>query len=273
MQYDHGGGSVKRIFTGVGASSGIQSAELARAGMTGPEGILEGARGLLRIYTRAYKPERLAPRAGGKWIFEHIQFKPYCCCGIIHPSIDGLTKIMAAHGLGADDIASVTISNPSGFHAHANITSPHDLLGMQFSTSYSLALTAIRGGNTPREYTTDALTDPAIKAFAARVTVREGPELNKICDGHFSAHVKVCSRAGAVHEELVIDAKGSTAVPLTDGDIDNKFRSQAEGNLGTENCESLLQMVRSIDALDDVGKLFSMLVAKSAAGIQINRGN
>ncbi len=265
MQYDQGGGSVKRIFTGVGASSGIQSAELARAGMTGPEGILEGARGLLRIYTRAYKPERLLPHAAGKWIFERIQFKPYCCCGIIHPSIDGLKKIISEQKLTADDIASITIRNPSGFHDHATITAPHDMLGMQFSTSYSLALTALRGGNTPREYTLDALADPAIKAFASRVTVEEGTELNKICEGHFSAHIKVCTNSGAVHEQLVIDAKGSVAVPLTDEDIDNKFRSQAEEHLGSANCEALLRMLRDIDGIPDVGKLFTLLAAKEIA--------
>ena len=46
MQYDHGGGSAKRIFGAVAAINGMQSALLAQAGITGPEEIIEGKRGL-----------------------------------------------------------------------------------------------------------------------------------------------------------------------------------------------------------------------------------
>ena len=56
MQYDHGGGSVKRIFGAIAAINGIQAALLAQAGMTGPEEILEGKRGLLRIFPKDSGP-------------------------------------------------------------------------------------------------------------------------------------------------------------------------------------------------------------------------
>ncbi|MBI4191494.1 MAG: MmgE/PrpD family protein [Betaproteobacteria bacterium] len=263
MQYDQGGGSVKRIFSAVAASGGIQSARLAQGGLTGPEGILEGARGLLRIYSSTYRPDLLLAQFGKKWMFDTVYFKPYCCVGIIAGAIDGLSKLITANDLKPDDIASIEVGYPTGFHNHAAITAPHDLLGMQFSTSYSLALTLLKGGNTPREYTMEALADPAVRDVASRVSVQEDASLSKQYEGRMPARVKVRMKSGDSREELVIDAKGSPGAPLSSGDIDAKFRSQVVDAFGTDRCEKLLRVLRAIEALDDMAKLPPMLVIAS----------
>ena len=261
MQYDHGGGSVKRIYTAIAASSGIQAASLAQAGITGPEGIMEGAHGLLRIYSSEYRPERLTADLGKQWTIERVRFKPYCCVGGIHPAIDGLNKLVTANNLKAEDVASVEVGYAKGFHDHVAITSPHDLLGMQFSTSYSLALTMLKGRNTPREYTAQALTDPEVQAFASKVHVKEDPELTQRFEGKQPARVKVRTQRGEVFEELVISAKGSPGAPLSSGELDAKFRSQVVDVCGNDSCENLLRMLRNIDALDDMAELSAILVA------------
>lgn len=265
MQYDHGGGSVKRIVCAVAASSGIQAARLAQAGMTGPEGILEGARGLLRIYSSNFRRERLVADFGKMWTIERVLFKPYCCCAVIHPAIDGLSKLVATNKLKAADIEAIEVGYPTRSYDHAAITSPHDLLGMQFSTSYSLALTVLKGGNTPREYTVQTLTDPDIKAFASRVRLLEEPELGKLHEGRFPARVKVSTKSGAVYEELVINAKGAPGARFTSGEIDSKFRSQVTDVVGAEQCENLVGILRNIDVLDDMAKLPPMLTQLARA--------
>lgn len=264
MQYDHGGGSVKRIYAAIAGSSGIQAAHLAQAGVTGPEGILEGARGLLRIYASVSRLELMAEDFGKKWMIETMSLKPYSCVGVIAAAIDGLRNLATAHNLGAGDIESIEVGYLKAFYDHAAITSPHDLLGMQFSTAYSLALTMLKGRNTPREYTIEALNDPAIRAFASRVHVSEDAELSKRFEGHrsLSARVKVRTKTGDVYEELVINAKGSPSKPLSKDEVDNKFRSQVVDVLGAERCEQLLRTLRDIDALDDMAKLPAMFIIK-----------
>ena len=262
MQYDQGGGSVKRIVCSIAGSSGIQSAFLAKAGMTGPEGILEGARGLLRIYCAEYLPERLVADFNKLWTIEGTLFKAYSCCGIIHAAIDGVKAIMADKGLKKESIASIEVGYPTGLCDHVAIKSPNDLAGMQFSTSYSLALTVLKGRNTPREYTLEALADAEIKEVASRIHVKEDKELAKTCKGHFPARVKIKAISGEVFEHLVVDAKGSSLSPLSNGEIDDKFRSQASDVIGKANCEELIQTIRNIDQLDDMAKLPAMLVVK-----------
>ncbi len=261
MQYDHGGGSVKRIFSGVAASGGIQAAVLAQAGISGPEGILEGERGLLRIYSSAYRIDRLNAALGTKWMLETVYFKPYSCVGIIAGAIDGLSELILAHHLDQDNIASVTVGYPSGFHDHAAITAPADLLGMQFSTAHSLALTLLKGGNTPREYTMEALLDPAVAAFARRVQIKEDTALNNIPESRMPARVAVETASGERHEALVLHPKGSPGRPYTSTDVDDKFRAQVKSVLGADRCEQVLDTLRAVADIEDMASIPAMLCA------------
>jgi len=258
MQYDQGGGSVKRIHGAIGGSNGLQAACLAKAGMTGPDGILEGKRGLLRIYSTEYHPERLVADFGKLWTLEHVLFKPHSCCAIIHPAIEGLGDLIKAHKLTANDIEGVEVGYPKRSYEHSAITNPHDLLGMQFSTSYSLALTALKGANTPREYTMEALADPEVKAFAAKVTLVKEEELSRRFERRMPARVTVRTKAGGVHESLVSDPKGTLQSPLTSADIDAKFRGQVTDVIGSAACETLLHALRNIESLDDMAKVAAL---------------
>ena len=51
MEYDNSGGEVKRLCAGSSCRSGLEAAELAQLGLTGPPTILEGPRGLLRLFS------------------------------------------------------------------------------------------------------------------------------------------------------------------------------------------------------------------------------
>ena len=260
MQYGNGGGSVKRIYAAIAASNGIQSAQLAQAGITGPEGILEGSRGLLKIFSTTYLPERLVAEFGTKWMLETAYFKPYCCVGIIAGAIDGLLKIKSNHVFSVNDVQSVVVGYPTGFHEHAAISVPRDLLGMQFSTSYALALAMLKGNNTPREYTDEALKDSAINAFAAKVRVVEETEIGSQFPGRMPASVEIKLKSGTSNRELVVDAKGSPGAPLSRDEIADKFRSQVTDSLGQDRCESLLSALLNIDQLKDMSKLPPTLV-------------
>ncbi|MBK5265306.1 MAG: MmgE/PrpD family protein [Alphaproteobacteria bacterium] len=260
MQYDQGGGSVKRMFTAVAAIGGLQAAMLAKAGITGPEEILEGARGLLKIYPDEYTPEPLTSDLGKFWTLQHVLFKPYCCCAIVHPAIDAIRNVMEAHAITADDIEAIEVGYPKGSHHHAGITDPKDILGMQFSTAFSLASTVLTGKNTPSAYTMEAIADPKMREMAARVTLTNEKELDALFVGHMPARVTVTTKSGAKHDDLVIDAKGSPAKRLTSDEIDEKFRSMVVDVLGRERADEIIHTLRNVVNVKDMADVAKLLV-------------
>ncbi len=259
-QYDHGGGSAKRIFTAIATENGIKAALMAREGITGPEEIFEGPHGLLAIYSREQRPQLLNAELGSRWIIENTAFKPYCCCAVIHTAIDGMRKLVADHALTADSIAAVDVGYAGASYRHAAITDPKDLLGMQFSTSYSLALAALGRGNTPRSYTEAALKDAAVRTFAAKVQVHKDDELAKYYEGHRPARVKARTTSGAEFETLIMDAKGTKALPFTDADVDEKFSSQVADVVGKERCAALLATLHDLESVKDIAELMPKFV-------------
>lgn len=260
MQYDQGGGSVKRLFTAVAAIGGLQAAMLAKAGITGPDEILEGARGLLKIYPDEYTPEPLTSDLGTFWTLQHVLFKPYCCCAIVHPAIDAIKNVMSAHAIMPDDIEAIEVGYPKGSHHHAAITDPKDILGMQFSTAFSLASTVLTGKNTPSAYTMEAIADPKMREMAARVTLTNEKELDALFVGHMPARVTVTTKNGAKHDDLVIDAKGSHAKRLTSDEIDDKFRSMVVDVLGRERADEIIHVLRDVANVKDMADVAKLLV-------------
>lgn len=261
MQYDHGGGSVKRLFAAVGASGGMQAFELARAGITGPEGILEGARGLLKIYPDKYRPERLTADLGSKWTIDYMLFKPYCCCAIIHPAIDAMRQVLDQSRVKPEGIAKVVVAYPKASVDHSSITDPKDLLGMQFSTAFSLAITALKGHNTPRAYTLETMHDPGIRAVAGKVSLVEDGQLDQLFEtGHMAAKVTLECTDGRRFEQLVRDAKGSRAVKFTKEDVEEKFSSQAVDVFGASRTGQILETLRNVGKQPDMAEVVKLLV-------------
>lgn len=187
VEYTLSGGSTKRLHTGIGARAGVEAALLAKEGITGPKKIIEGQKGLWSIYGRGKAvPERLFENIGQDYLFSTLLFKPYNCCYLIHPAIEGFLKLCKKHKLQPDDIISVNVGYSEFSVSHAGkIIIPHDPLGAQFSTAFTLALSLVRGKPDMWSYTQQDLTDSSILKLAQKIHVtideeaqREFPQKN-----------------------------------------------------------------------------------------------
>ena len=77
MEYDQSGGEVKRLHTGIAVRTGIQSAMLAKYGLTGPATIFEGHRGVLRLFAGQENPEGMILHLGQGVGIMHNCMKQY----------------------------------------------------------------------------------------------------------------------------------------------------------------------------------------------------
>ena len=86
------GSTVKSLHPGWAAHSGIMAANLARAGLTGPETSFEGRFGLFRAFAgegeAADRFARELTTFGRRWCLMEAAYKFYPCCHYIHPFIE-----------------------------------------------------------------------------------------------------------------------------------------------------------------------------------------
>jgi hypothetical protein len=80
--------------------NGIESAELARAGITGPRRFLIGDRGLYRLFTHREVGDEAAadflPRVAN--FMPGLSYKPYCCCAATFAYIEAMARFQDRAG-------------------------------------------------------------------------------------------------------------------------------------------------------------------------------
>ena len=104
----------KFLHPGWAAQSGITAAYLARDGMTGPAQVFEGRFGLFASHLQdagrraRFRSRDRRPRAR-TWDSRNSSFKPFPAAHVIHPYLDALLRIRAAHGVTPADIERIDV--------------------------------------------------------------------------------------------------------------------------------------------------------------------
>ncbi len=97
------GSSTKQLHPGWASMAGIVAARLGGAGATGPSSIIEGDRGLYRLFTdMETKPTKVVTGLGSHWETERIAIKPYPACHLLQKTLD------ATASLGSVDVENVS---------------------------------------------------------------------------------------------------------------------------------------------------------------------
>jgi 2-methylcitrate dehydratase PrpD len=249
----------KRLGPGFAARAAVLGAFLARDGLTGPRRTLEGNAGLLALHERnEVKPELLFDGLGRRWRIPEYSFKPYPCCRCNHTAI-GLGIRLHDEGVRPESVGTVEIR--LGHTNWLTVGEPYDakrdsVVHAQFNISYSFARALNDGRVDLRSYQKPYITDPAIAAFASRVTVVSDPAIEPTAIE--PARIRITFKDGRVREVAADTIKGSPEEPMSQAELSAKFANCLEFGLGApaaaaERLAAVVQdLERSTDAAKDI---------------------
>lgn len=259
VEYTLSGGSVKRIHTGIGARAGLEAALLAKEGLTGPETIIDGKKGMWEIFGRGKAfPERLLDQIGERYILTTLMFKPYNCCYLIHPAIETFLKLCVQNNITGSDIESVTVGYSKFSISHAGkIIVPKDELGAQFSTSFTLSLSLLKEAPGMWSYTTENLFDPKIVELAKRISVIEDEEANQEFPKKNGCIVTLNTKSGNTFVLRIKDPKGSPENLLNSNDVKEKYFKNTYPIIGEEHAQELYERLQLFESLKNLRNLAS----------------
>jgi 2-methylcitrate dehydratase PrpD len=260
MEYDQTGGEVKRVIAGIAARGGIQAAMLAQLGLTGPPTMIEGKRGFLKVFADQVEPEEITRDLGRDFKIMRVWFKIYPCVATVQGVIFTLTKMIAEHRFGADDIDEIRvgISETSLSHGGA-IYEPRDTASAQFSLPFSLALRLLKNDNDLSFYMDPQLwTDPKVLALAKKVKSYADPNAKK--DQNYNTTMEVKLTNGKTFKAFEAYPPGSPLNMVSRDVLRTKFRKMARAVLAEERIEKLIETVDRLETYDDAAKLVPLLV-------------
>ena len=232
MEFAASGGMAKRIHAGRAAEGGIMAASLAADGFEGARDGLAGTHGFCRVFTDDPRPELLVEGLGERWMIDEITVKPYAACSDVHAMIQATSELVAAYGLTAEEIDSIAVHGPTKAAELNDMDGTTSVMAAQYSARFNIAAAVLADPADPDTYHPDRIADPAIAALQARVaTTAPDPAFDATYAWKQGARVAITMTDGRVLERTVHGQRGSMHDPLTDDEIERKFRTLAGGRL------------------------------------------
>ncbi|MDH2328662.1 MmgE/PrpD family protein [Cereibacter sp. SYSU M97828] len=257
---------------GFNARAAIASCDFAREGILGPADVLTGQYGYFRLFE---KPEIDIPFAISElekhFQIERMAHKPYPSGRLTHGVVDGLKRLIAAHGFAPDDIAAIHAEVPqlvARLVGRPDVPDPvpnYAKLCLAF-----VAGTYLNHGAVDVEHFIDAaLRDPRTHDFASKVTVSQTDNSSHSAMAPLSVTVTLAS--GAVHRVDITAVYGHADNPLTDAENLDKFWRcwRRVGALTEAQGQKLLDTVMGIESLADVAVIPRLLVADPALRVAV----
>ncbi len=156
------------------AGSAIRAFDLARAGLPGPADWLEGPFGYLPLFEGGHDAATVFDTLGTVFRIPEVSWKPFPTGRAAHGAIVAVQTLMRDHGVDAARLDHLVYGAPPLI---ARLVGRPRRDGMQpayarLCAPYLMAITLLRGTVTLRDFSEEALADPAVAALAARLSVR-----------------------------------------------------------------------------------------------------
>jgi 2-methylcitrate dehydratase len=116
------------------------------------------------------------------------------------------------------------------------------------------------GAVTPDSFGPQRLDDPTLRTLMARVSIEEDSEFTRRFPVEFGCRMELRTGSGRGLVASTSFPKGHPHNPLSDSEIEDKFRGLAAGVLSERQRDDALRMMWSLQSLSDLDELFDSLV-------------
>lgn len=245
----------------------VFAAMLAARGMTGPSPVFEGVGGYFKAVTR--KPFALAALGGGDHPFKIMQclMKRFplgqYSQTVAEAAIEARAKLASCDEIAAVHVETLATAitlmagDPQKWEPETRETADH-------SMPYTVAV-ALTYGDVGEEHFEDrCFRDPRLRALTRRVKVSEWEEANRRMPEAMLCRVTVTTQGGTRHQAVVEYHRGHWRNPMSDAEVDAKFRKLARHVLPDAQIDTLAGRLWSLETLDDAGDIVRLTVPPDA---------
>ena len=256
------------------ARNGVFAAMLARLGMTGPSPIFEGEKGFMKLVSGAFELPRLGGEAGSasgeapgfKILDTYIKHYPveFHAQTAVEAALELRAEFMKAEGdralqhvseieIGSYDVAIEIIGRePEKWQPTTRETADH-------SFPYCVAVALQDGGVTLQSFGAKRLRDPALAELMKKIRVVRDNDFVDRYPAAMPTRITIRTREGKPYTKQKDLPLGHPGNPMSDREVEAKFRSLVGRRLGRAKTERLIQRVWQLDRLTDIGALMPLM--------------
>jgi 2-methylcitrate dehydratase PrpD len=254
------GSMVKPFHAGHAARNGIEAALLAEKGFTADAAIIEAPRGFCDTFfgPGACNYEKMVYRIGQPYFLESpgLGLKLHPCSAPQFLAADAALHLKREHNIRFEDVSKIEVSIPPlRYQRHFHSEVKTGLRG-KFAVNYVVALCFLEGKLEIATFTDAKANEPRVQEALSKVRVIADetiPEPGTYCP------VSVELKDGTRFTYTATIAKGHPENPMTEGEVLEKFRSNARERLAPGRYEALISTVQRLESLGNVGEMVELL--------------
>ena len=255
------GSMTKPLQAGRAAQNGLLAALLAGRGFTSITaeslGILEGARGLANAMAKGYDVTATTKDLGDQWQLPDIAIKPHACGQANHTLIDSMLALREMPGVTPETVGKVDARLGRTVGPIATRRHPEKGLEGKFSYQHGMSVALVFGNAYPQQFTDAKVNDPVIKGLRDRTDIVEDKSLPTR-----TAVVSMTLKDGRTHTVRTDYSVGTPGNPMTDAQVEAKFRNLAGEILPREKVDRAVAQLWSLERVRSVRKLMGDLTLR-----------
>ncbi|MBX3674741.1 MAG: MmgE/PrpD family protein [Burkholderiales bacterium] len=245
------GTMTKPFHPGAAARAGLLSALLAKHGFTASPKAIEAPRGYAQVVSTKCDWNEAIGELGGRFEIAFNTYKPFACGIVIHPTIDAAVQLRA-RGVRAEDVARIELKVHSLVLELTGKKEPKDGLEGKFSVYHGFAAGLTFGRAGEGEYDDAVVTREDMVALRRKVVATVDDSIDEA-----AADVTAVMKDGRRERVFVEHAIGSLERPMTDADLEAKFRSLAEPVIGAGRASKLIAACWAVGSAASVAEVIA----------------
>jgi len=258
------GAGIKDFYGGWGNMLGIVAARLGEAGISGPDTLFEGERGLGRIWLgRPPSTEQLeAALLDEGSARPRVHIKPYPGCTATHPALSALELILAEHpDISPDDVSSIEVLTYDFGAALSEASSFDTPISAKTNIPFLVSAMITYGQLLPEHTERPCIEDQGLRKLAMKVEVRPLSDSRRpLYERSRPAIVRIRLRGGVQLEASVEDPKWNTVNPPSDEEVSEKFRRLVGDLLSEDQREELHDTIMDLENVADVREIAELTI-------------
>jgi 2-methylcitrate dehydratase PrpD len=177
-------------------------------------------------------------------------YKPFACGLVVHGTIDGCIQLRNEYALEPEMIDRVDIKVSSIVLELTAKANPQTGLEGKFSVFHAAAVALLFGVAGEEQFGDACVQDPRVVALRKKVHIESDESIGRV-----QSHVFVRLADGRVLERRVEHALGTLERPMSDADLEAKFRALVKDILTEQQSNDLIERCWAVETLPDAGAI------------------
>jgi len=254
-----GNSQLKPYNSGHAAASAIAAVGMANSGFSGPADVLTGQFGFFEMLSNSYNLDKLfSDKRSENYAIERVYFKPYGACRYCHAPMDATLAIIENNSLKVSSVISIHVETYKLAVSGHDHTIVNNVSSAKMSIPFSVAQLLVIGNFGPLGFTSDSISNKDILELAGKINVSANEKFTSLFPSQSAATVTISTDNNKTFSETVYYPKGEPELPLTDMEVNEKYRALADFSSQNEiESQAILNAAWSLPG--SVKKLYELL--------------